>query len=122
MRQNIAAGRNRERPIWLVGLAGDWPARRLPDGLEWLALPWPEHRRVQNIGVTAPVQLGRPAAGRDRPAGVDEEPFCASHLAVEIPWVERGTPDDLVHPPQLGDGERVPAERRAERCVLELRP
>src|SRR5215472_18456363 len=110
-RSRLRTWRRRERAAWVMpGLLG---SQRLPG---------PQHRRMEQLGLTAPVQLGRPAAGRTRRAGLDEESVRAGHLPVEVARIEWSVPDDLIDPAQVGDGELVTAEGRAERCVLELRP
>src|SRR3954463_15135295 len=79
-----------------------------------------EHRRAQLLGVAAPVELGGPAAvARGPAAGRDQEAIRAGDLAVEVAGVERGAPDDLVHPAELGHGELGRAEGGGERGVLQ---
>ena len=78
---------------------------------------------MQQSGRAAAEELGRAAAvaGRRLSRGFDEARR-GGDLAVEVPGVERPSPHRLVDPPELGDGELLLAEGRAQRLILEFGP
>src|SRR5207245_2451687 len=80
-----------------------------------------QHRRVEKPGGTELVQLRRATDLDPSPAQWKQEVGCSRDLAVEVPGVEWGTPDDLIDLAEIRNGELRRAEGRAKGAVLQFR-
>jgi len=75
-----------------------------------------KHGGVEECRRALPVDLSWPATvPRRRVPGRLEKAFSAGDLAVEVAWVERCCPHDLVDAPQFRDGELRAAEGGGQR-------
>lgn len=98
-------------------LAARYPLRDYDSGLG------AEHRRVEQRRPASPEQLRWPPTLTGRGAARrHEETGSSRDLAVKVPGVEDHTPDRLVHPTQLADGELRRAEGRRQSRILDLGP